>query len=272
MFAPSNFVHDWVTDRFERKFAPDVKAVVAPVFQKYFDRAEYREKLLNPELTNFAKSLFEKHNKKIDDCAVLILEENDGTFREWGFKCAVCFNGVNRYLILLEKTFFDRSSPEVLKAAVAHEVGHILFDHLVYRPVITDSVQKMQITSLVVGSILTTLAIKKFGPKYYSGFDSFSRSKQLGISGSLGYLSTVLALNIVNRLCVNTSLMAYLRSQEIEADSFAAKECGVESTVEMLKVFSELAPSFIGASWWNKLNCGYPTYEERIAAVNKLAV
>ena len=231
-------------------YEPYLQRQCMPYVKKYLDRPAYREQLYEEELTIFVNDILLKNRIMDKKAVVLIAKDNDIAFAE--ARVAFVADLIDSYFILVQREFYDNYPREVVHAVLCHEIGHIVAnDNLMRLCIYEETIIPIQIFVVVLGLLSATLL-------------GFAKA-QIASVGLLFFCAGNVAYSI--------AFSSWVQRQELAADSFAVKICGLTAVTRMLYAFADLSPEGEGRmfSIWQRLFAAHPSYERRIFAVNKLA-
>jgi Zn-dependent protease with chaperone function len=156
----------------------------------------------------------------------------------------------NSLAISIDK--IHNSTPEQLKASIAHELSHQQNNNLSSGLKIADIGVEM-----ASGFVVGTLACKTLTEKNYNPIIA-------NIGGFIaGSVAGFIASNITKPIYA-----AFRRDQEFIADEVSAKINGAEAMIEVLQANHNPNKE---QSWTDKIYSNHPSHAERIAALQKIA-
>lgn len=278
LYSDHSVLEKWALARFEKcGYAQEIKKFNMPIVKKYIDRPDYLEKGINKELTEFTNNLVKTHSQDDVEVFVLVAEEHDNIFMDNGnAKGAIIFNCIDKLVIIFEKVFFDNYSKDVMKAVLAHEVGHAVYKDMQLRYVYKVGFSKIS-PPVVWGLGGLFLLTKIYGlrntalsnPRTAKQVFKYSGQvlKYLGYSfGVVGVSSFTLGIGwflTFSKIC---------RDQEFRADRFAMHVCGESAVLAMIQALSEIAPACPHEGVILPLFRSHPDYATRIAEIKKAAM
>ena len=252
-------VKKFLLRNFDSIHGPAIRRANMPYVKKFLDRPEYYDKLCEKDLTEFSNNLLQKHgilNKKV---SVLVAEDHDPAFTY--ARVALVWDLVDSLLILIQREFYENYSADIIKAAVSHELGHVVHNDNVMRYRVPQETQTLFMLAGMVGcGVAGMFGLKKVRPEKSWG--------HCALGGMAGFFCSYIPLNLVYVV----AFMQWMQSQEFAADAFAVKICGGDVVLGMIQALADLCPDAEGrvARFYSRLLEAHPSNDRRIAAVNKL--
>jgi len=231
------------------KYVESFKKITFPQIQKYLKRKDFLEKLQDQELTDYANQIAKDCGVIDKDIFVLVTTENDPIFSYLKGLCV--FDCVSQVIILVQRDFIENYSKGSVKAAICHEVGHIVSGDNLVRYCL--SYDNFYYWFVVLGLFVFMLTF----------VSSWIWAVCAGVASlSIAYYAWMI-------------LFAYFaQGHEFKADSFSVIYCGKETSLQMLDDLAEIVGGKLGHnnSWWGGFFATHPSYQRRVAAVKSVVL